>query len=158
MKTRTILSIFIALILTTALACSQTKAPDFTLKTNDGTAIQLSKYKDKVILVNFLATWCSPCREEIPGFIEVYGKYRQKGFEIIGIALDRRGWYEVLPFVQKLKIPYPIVLPNEAVVEAYGPIEYIPTTFFVDKTGNIVHRHQGYMSKRDLERILAKLL
>src|SRR5512135_1596144 len=80
------------------------KAPNFALKTSDGATIELSKLKGKTVVVNFWATWCGPCRAEIPGFLEVYEKYKSKGLEIVGVSLDEGGWNDVKPFVKKLNI------------------------------------------------------
>jgi len=133
-------------------------APGFSLKTADGKGIELSKLKGKVVVVNFWATWCGPCRAEIPGMLEVYEKYKAKGLEIVGISLDRNGWQVVTPYVQKSKITYPIVLGDESVVESYGGIEAIPTTFIVDRKGNIVDRHVGMVSKEAFEAMVKKVL
>jgi len=127
------------------------KAPDFSLKTSSGKKITLSKLRGKLVVVNFWATWCGPCRAEIPGFMDVYEKYKSKGLEIVGVSLDEGGWNDVKPFVKQFNIPYPIVLGNQRVAEKYGNIEAIPTTFIVDKDGNIVSRHIGYMKEEDFE-------
>jgi thiol-disulfide isomerase/thioredoxin len=134
------------------------KAEDFSLKTASGSTIQLSKLRGKVVLVNFWATWCGPCRAEIPDFSEVYKKYRAKGFEIIGISLDQDGWNSVSSFVKKYGIPYPVVLGDGKVVDQYGGFEFIPTSFLVDQQGNIVDQHTGAWSKAVLEKKLKGLL
>lgn len=134
------------------------KAPDFSLKTADGKTLTLSELKGKVVLVNFWATWCGPCRAEIPGFEEVYKKYRSGGFEIVGVSLDRGGWKDVNPFLKKFPVSYPIVIGDGKLVEAYGNFDAIPTTFLVDKSGAIVKRHIGYLSKEDLEKEIKPLL
>ena len=130
---------------------STTKAPNFSLKTSSGKTIVLSKLRGKVVVVNFWATWCGPCRAEIPGFVDVYEKYKSKGLEIVGISLDEGGWHDVKPFVKEYNISYPVVLGNNRVARDYGNIDAIPTTFIVDKHGNIVSRHIGYMKEEDFE-------
>ena len=128
-----------------------TAAPNFVLKKADGTAVELKSLKGKVVVVNFWATWCGPCKAEIPAMMNVYEKYHGKGLEIVGIALDNGGWSDVGPYVAKVKINYPIVLGDEEVVKLYGEIDAIPTTVIVDRKGNIVARHVGMMSQGQFE-------
>ena len=136
----------------------KSKAPNFVLKTSDGKTLELKKLAGKVVVVNFWATWCGPCRAEIPGMIEVYERYRSKGLEIVGVSLDLGGWDRVKPYVDKAKISYPVVIGDGDLADAYGGIEAIPTTFFIDKQGNIIEKHLGYMSKADFEERVKKIL
>ena len=151
--------IIAAIVFVSAISAQSkpTKAPNFKLKTYDGKVISLDKFKGKVVLVNFWATWCPPCRAEIPDFLKVYKKYKSKGFEIVGIALDETGWSDVKPFMENMKINYPIVLGDQQTVMLYGGIEAIPTTFIVDKKGNIIDRHIGMLPQTILEEKLKKL-
>jgi cytochrome c biogenesis protein CcmG, thiol:disulfide interchange protein DsbE len=141
-----------------AQSVQNVKAPNFLLKTFDGKTIELSKLKGKAVVVNFWATWCPPCRAEIPDFIKVYDEYKSRGLEIVGIALDEDGWQKVNPFVKKNKINYPIVLGTTEVVQLYGGIEGIPTTFFVDKKGNIAGQQVGMLDKSALEKKIKVIL
>jgi len=145
-----------ALLLTGSVEAFQAKkkAPAFSLKTSQGTTVDLKKLKGKLVLVNFWATWCGPCRAEIPAFIDMYEQYKDKGLEIVGISVDDNGWSEVKPFVEKYKINYPVVLDNGSVARAYGNISAIPTTFIVDKEGNLVDRHIGLMKREMLESLI----
>jgi thiol-disulfide isomerase/thioredoxin len=155
------ISIVLTLFLFTAYAAQSVKrqkAPNFSLQSQNGKMIELSKLKGKVVLVNFWATWCPPCRAEIPDFIEVYKTYKSKGFEIVGIALDEDGWLKVTPYVEEVKINYPIVLGSAKVVQQYGGIDAIPMTFIVDKKGYIVDSQMGLLSKELLEQKLKSLL
>ncbi|MFQ6083532.1 MAG: peroxiredoxin family protein [Candidatus Aminicenantia bacterium] len=118
-------------------------APDFTLPDITGKKISLSDYQGKIIILDFWATWCPPCRIEIPAFIELYNKYKQQGLVIIGISLDREGTKVLIPFIKKYGINYPILLGNKEVVKAYGGIRGIPTTFIIDQRGKIRNKHIG---------------
>ena len=133
-------------------------APNFSLKTADGKVVELKQLAGKVVVVNFWATWCGPCRAEIPGMLEVYGKYRAKGLEIVGVSLDQQGFSVVTPFVQRMKIDYPVVVGDGSLVAAYGNFQAIPTTFIVDRKGNIVGEHTGSMTKDQFEKIVKPLL
>ena len=133
-------------------------APNFKLKSHDGTVVELAKLKGKVVVVNFWATWCGPCRREIPGFMEVHDQFKDKGVVIVGVSLDQEGWEVVQPYVERTKMNYPVVVGDGALADAYGGINGIPATFIVDKKGNIVRKHVGYMSKSDLEGIVKSLL
>ena len=139
-------------------ARSRGNAPNFVLKTSTGTEVELQKLAGKVVVVNFWATWCGPCRAEIPGMVEVDEKYKAKGLEIVGISVDYSGWRVINPFVERMKIPYPVVWDQGEVAQAYGGIQAIPTTFIVDRQGNVVKRHMGYLSKEAFEEVIRPYL
>jgi peroxiredoxin len=128
-----------------------TFAPAFTLEDLYGNEISLSNYEGKVVFLNFWATWCGPCRQEIPGFLEIYDQYKSKGMEIIGVSVDRTGSASVLNFARQYKISYPVVMSTQKLERDYRPGQFIPTTFVIDKKGQIRHKHIGYMNKRTLQ-------
>jgi cytochrome c biogenesis protein CcmG/thiol:disulfide interchange protein DsbE len=139
-------------------AFAQRKAPNVVFMTADGKTYDLNKLTGKVVVVNFWATWCGPCRIEIPDFIEVYKNYKGRGVEIIGVSLDREEWEKVTPFVKKNNINYPIVMGNGEIARKFSNFNAIPTTFIIDKKGTIVDEHTGILTKAQLEAKLKPLL
>ncbi|KAF0141455.1 MAG: alkyl hydroperoxide reductase [Stygiobacter sp.] len=134
------------------------EAPDFELPTTDGKKLKLSSLKGKVVILDFWATWCPPCRKGIPDLVELKKKYGQKGFEIVGVSVDDQTKDDVVPFIKEYKINYPVVYYNEAVRISYGGIESIPTTFVIDKQGKIVASYLGFREKSVYEDHIKKLL
>jgi peroxiredoxin len=133
--------------------------PEFALKDLSGKQVKLSDYRGKIVVVNFWATWCAPCRMEIPAFIKLREQYRAKGLEVIGISLDTEDDSEgVATFVSSVRINYPVVVGNKEVVEAFGPINAIPTTFIIDRQGRIKGRHLGMLSFDEVENAIKPLL
>lgn len=120
-------------------------APDFTLKTLDGREITLSQLKGKVVLLDFWATWCDPCKKSIPHLIQLYKEYRQNGFELVGMNVDRGDGEAVRRFVISMEIPYPVVAVPEDVVRSYR-VTGIPATFLIDREGKIRERMAGFNS------------
>ena len=132
-------------------------APSFTLRTVRGGEFQSYQLIGKPFVLNFFTTWCPSCREEIPGFIDVYEKYNKSGFELIGIALDANT--ESLPgFIDTYKISYRILIGNMDMVRAYGNFRSVPTTFFIRKDGNINNVIPGYINRDVFEMEVQKLL
>lgn len=133
-------------------------APDFTLPDINGVNVKLSDLKGKVIALNFWATWCGPCRKEIPDFIELQNMYGKDGLQFIGIALDEGGVSVIKPFAEKLKMNYPVLVGNEAVTAAYGGMNAIPVTILIDKKGNLRGKFVGMRTKAVMESLILPLL
>lgn len=134
-------------------------APDFELLTPENKKLKLSDYKGKVVIVDFWATWCPPCRKGIPDLVALKSEFKGKGLEIIGISLDQENTLEnVKPFIKDNKMNYPVVYGNMDVVAAYGNIQSIPTSFVIDKNGKIVASYVGLVEKEVYQKQIKKLL
>jgi peroxiredoxin len=137
----------------------QTEAMDFRRPRLDGQGdIQLSQLRGQVVLVNFWATWCPPCRIEIPDLVSVHQRYQDKGFQVIGVAIDREGPDVVQAFAKEHRIPYPLVMADDGMIAGYGGIRAVPTSFLVDRQGRIVKKYVGLLTGPRLERDVAGLL
>lgn len=132
-------------------------APDFSLETMQGEKFTLSDQKGKVVVLNFWATWCPPCREEIPAFMELHKEMQDEGVLFAGISIDEEEWEEVRPYAEEMNINYPIMVDNRNVSREYGPIRSIPTTFIINKKGQVEYVAPGMVTKEIIEPILIKL-
>src|ERR1700683_3339936 len=141
--------------------------PDVTFKSLQGQDVSLASLKGKVVIVNFWATWCEPCRVEIPWMIGFQQKYADKGFTILGVAMDEEGKSVVQPYVQKTQFDvdghsatmnYPIVLGNDELAEKFGGLIGFPTTIVISRDGKIQKRYIGLADEGDLEKEIKGLL
>jgi peroxiredoxin len=137
---------------------SRKLAAAFSLKDSNGQTVRLADYKGKVVLLNFWATWCGPCKVEIPWFIEFEQKYKDRGFAVLGIAMDDEGWEAVKPYIEKRKVNYRMMVGNDETAQAYEGVESLPTTFLIDKQGRVASKHIGLVSKSDYENGIKALL
>ena len=132
---------------------------NFTLKDVDGSDVRLADYKGKVVLLNFWATWCGPCKLEIPEFVEAYERYRDKGFVILGVlSEDDPSPAELRTFMTEFKMNYPVFREHPPLAEANGELWALPTSFIIDRRGGICTKHMGAMSREMLEREIRGLL
>lgn len=122
-------------------------APDFDLPTLDGTNLKLSDLRGKAVLLNFWATYCGPCKIEMPWFVELQKEYGPQGFQIVGVAMDDASKEEIAKFAKELGINYPILLGKDSVADSYGGVSVLPTTFFVDRSGKLIAREFGLQSR-----------
>ena len=145
-------------------------APAFALNNLSGSKVPLSSYRGKAVLINFWATWCAPCKIETPWIVELRDKYASQGFEVLGIDTegddlkpdDKVGWAKAKEaagkFVAEEKISYPILLDGDSISIQYGGLDELPTSFFVDRKGNVVAAQVGLTSESDLESKIKKAL
>jgi len=135
------------------------KAPDFTLENvRTGQTVRLADFRGKVLLIDFWATWCGPCRMAIPHLIDLHQEYADRGFSVLGVSLDQHGPAYVRAFVESNGIPYPVVMGDQTTVDRYGSIRSIPTAFLVDREGHVVGRYEGFRQKSFFEQRIEQLL
>jgi thiol-disulfide isomerase/thioredoxin len=133
-------------------------APDFTLQSLDGKSMRLSDLHGKAVLLNFWATWCSPCKIEMPWFIELQKKYGAQGLQILGVAMDDSSKEDIAKFAKEMGVNYPVLLGKEEVGEAYGGVPALPETFFIGRDGKIVDKIIGLKGKAEIEDSIKKAL
>ena len=144
-------AVFVGIVtVATGPAARADVAPDFQLQDLSGKVVHLSSLKFKVAIIDFWATWCPPCRAEMPHFKELYGTYHKKGLEIVGVSLDSSP-EPVRQFVAEMKTPYRIVMGDDQISAAYGGIHGIPTTFVIDSQRNILRKYVGFRPKELFE-------
>ena len=131
--------------------------PDFTVTDIDGKKLTLSDYKGKVVLLDFWATWCSPCRAEIPHFVEMQQKYGPQGFQVIGISMDDDA-KPVRDFYQQYKINYPVAVGDDKLAESFGGVLGLPVNFVIDREGRIVGKYLGATETSVFDKAVGDLL
>jgi peroxiredoxin len=133
-------------------------APDFVLAALDGRIIKLSRLRGHAVLLNFWATWCAPCRVEMPWLEELSRTYRKQGLEVLGLSMDDEDRDSVVKFVRDRHIDYPILLRDAVVADAYGGVQYLPQTFFIDRSGKIVSRVYGLQTRSAFDERIRRAL
>ncbi|HEY7171767.1 MAG TPA: TlpA disulfide reductase family protein [Vicinamibacterales bacterium] len=133
-------------------------APDFTLTSADGKRVTLAGLKGKVVLLDFWATWCTGCKEEMPWFMEFQQTYGRKGLHSIGVAMDEEGWAKVRPYLNDHPVNYPIVVGDLAFANRFGSISALPVTLLIDRKGRIAEFHAGKVEKDAFESAIRRLL
>ena len=133
-------------------------APEFSLKDGDGKLVKLSDYRGKVVLLNFWATWCGPCQEELPWFREFQRDYKDRNFAVLGLSVDEDGWKAINPFLTHFTLNYPVLLADDHTQMLYGNVESLPTNFVIDAQGRIASHHIGLVSKKTYREEILGLL
>jgi peroxiredoxin len=133
------------------------QAPDFSLADLSGRTFRLSDYRGKVVVLDFWATWCDPCKQEIPHFIEMQNKYSSQGLQVLGVSMDD-DQPSVREFQQQFKMNYPVALGTPELADQYGGILGLPITFVIDRHGRITARHVGATDASVIEAEIQKLL
>lgn len=146
MKKLLLASLWLLVSLQACAAESEQKpapAPDFKLQTTDGKTVQLKDLQGQVVMINFWATWCGPCRKEMPALSQIYDDYKNAGFTLLGVNLDQEA-SEALAYLQKAPVSFPVLLDSKGqVADLYGNTA-MPSSYFIDKQGRLAEVHQGY--------------
>ena len=132
--------------------------PVWSLKDITGKTIQSSDLKGKVVILDFWATWCGPCHEEIPGFIALKKQYGDQGLEVVGTSVDEGGAAVVKKFADNIGFNYPVGLADDKIQETFGGIDVLPTTLILDRQGRIAYKHVGFTEKSEFEKEIKTLL
>jgi thiol-disulfide isomerase/thioredoxin len=133
-------------------------AADFNLQSLDGKTVHLSDFRGKAVLLNFWATWCQPCKIEMPWFVELQKQYGPGGLQVVGIAMDDAGPEDIAKFAKDMGVNYPVLIGKDAVGDAYGGVQFLPETFYIGRDGRVVDRVFGLKSKSEIEDDIKKAL
>lgn len=153
------LLVLLLALLTASPAVAAKKMPVFSGKTvNDQGKFDSTTLQGKVVLVNFWATWCPPCRKELPALMKLQEKYRDKGLVVVGVSMDEGSASSVGKFLAKQKIIYPVILGDGELTRGFGGVIGVPATFLVDRKGELAIRFDGFASEDELQEVVEKLL
>ena len=126
-------------------------APDFELTSLDGKRVKLSDFRGKAVLLNFWATWCSPCKVEMPWFVDLQKKYGNDGLVVVGVAMDDTDTPKIAEFASQMGVNYPVLLGTDKVSDDYGNVQFLPTSFYIDRDGKFVGKGVGLLARRKLK-------
>jgi cytochrome c biogenesis protein CcmG/thiol:disulfide interchange protein DsbE len=141
----------------TALAGGPRTAPSFTVRTVDGRTFRLAENRGNPMVLDFWATWCAPCRASMPHLESIHHRYADDGLIVLGLSVDESDPADVRRFAEKLGVRFRIALADEKVLDQYGPIRQIPTTFFINRRGEVVRRTVGYLDAETLDGYVKEL-
>lgn len=140
------------------VASSNTATPEFNLTTLDGAPVSSDSLAGRVVLLNFWATWCPPCRVEMPGFQRAYDKFRNDGFVVLGVSMDQGGSKRVRSFLGERGITYPVAMANPQIVRDFGGVRLLPTSYLIGRDGRIRNEVSGLFASGALDQAIARLL
>ncbi len=147
------------LLLSSSFVCASTALPQFSLASvTDGKKVSSEEYKNKVLLITFFATWCPPCRQEIPTLKKLHEELGPEGFAVLGLSVDEGGSKIVKKLVEREQINYPVLMADRSTSNDFGGIAGIPTSFLINRQGNVVKKYSGYIPHKLLERDIKALL
>jgi peroxiredoxin len=133
-------------------------APDFSLESLDGKTMRLSDFRGKAVLLNFWATWCGPCKIEMPWFVDLQNQYGAQGLQIVGVAMDDASKEDIAKFAKDMGVNYPVLIGKEAVGNAYGGVPALPETFLIARDGKIMDKIIGLRGKAEIEDAIKQAL
>jgi thiol-disulfide isomerase/thioredoxin len=135
-----------------------TIAPDFSLESLDGKTLRLSDFRGKAVLLNFWATWCGPCKIEMPWFVDLQNQYGSQGLQIVGVAMDDGSKEDIAKFAKDMGVNYPILIGKDSVGDQYGGVPALPQSFLIARDGKIVDKIVGLRGKSEIEDAIRKAL
>lgn len=153
-----ITTIACALLALGPLAALAGPAPAFNVRTLDGKPLRLADLKNKPVILDFWATWCGPCRASMPHLATMQTRYEKQGLSVVGMSVDDGGPQNVKKFANQLGVKFTLAMANDEILDAYGPIRSIPTTFFINRKGEIVRRVVGYIDGETMEDYVKEIL
>ena len=133
-------------------------APDFDLTDLQGHEVKLSDLRGKAVVLNFWASWCAPCKQEIPWFVDMQKRYGSQGLQVVGISMDDGDPKEVVKFAAENAMNYPVLFGQEKVATEYGGIDYLPTTFYIDRNGVVLDRVYGQPEREEIEQKIKRAI
>lgn len=133
-------------------------APEFELPNLNGDQVRLSDFRGKAVVLNFWATWCAPCRREIPWFVDFQKEYGPRGLQIIGVSMDEGGRDAIVPLVRRMGVDYVVLLGDNRVSSLYGGLEILPTTYYIAPDGTVRAFVNGVISKAEVEKDIKEVL